>query len=61
VVDPKEIRKNWNEENLINHLYKDKKNENHHLTFILLKNIGEALIKKAVELSEFKKALRYFL
>jgi 3-dehydroquinate synthase len=57
VTDPKEIRKNWNEENLISHLAKDKKNENKNLTFILLKKIGDAFIQKDVKLEEFKKIL----
>ncbi|MBU6140154.1 MAG: 3-dehydroquinate synthase [Proteobacteria bacterium] len=56
-TDPKKIRKDWNEENLISHLAKDKKNENKNLTFILLKKIGEAFVQKGVELQEFKKIL----
>jgi 3-dehydroquinate synthase len=60
-TNPKKIQKNWNEENLIAHLYKDKKNENQNLTFILLKKIGEAFVKKAVDLTDFKKVLREFL
>lgn len=57
VTDYKKIRNMWNEENLISHLYKDKKNEGGNLTFILLKKIGAAVIKKSVELNEFKKIL----
>ncbi len=57
IVDYKKIRKTWNEENLINHLYKDKKTEGENLTFILLEKIGAALIKKSVALFEFKKVL----
>lgn len=57
VTHHKKIRKNWNEENLISHLAKDKKNEHKNLTFILLKNIGEAFISKGVQLEEFKKTL----
>ena len=57
VTDYKKIRSSWNEENLISHLYKDKKNEGGNLTFILLKKIGAAVIKKSVELDEFKKIL----
>lgn len=60
-VDPKQIRQSWNEENLINHLYKDKKNENQNLTFILLEKVGFALVKKSVALLEFKKVLHQFL
>lgn len=57
IIDPEEIRQNWNRQNLIKHLYKDKKNEGGNLTFILLAKIGEAIIKKSVELSEFEKVL----
>lgn len=60
VIDPKEIRKSWNEENLVSHLYKDKKNEGGNLTFILLNKIGGAQIKKSVSLMEFKKVLHEF-
>lgn len=57
VTNYKKIRSDWNEENLISHLYKDKKNEGKNLTFILLEKIGTAVIRKSVELSEFKKTL----
>lgn len=57
VTDPKKLRKNWNEENLLKHLAKDKKNESKNLTFILLKEIGDAFIQKAVPLQEFKNCL----
>jgi len=57
VTNHKKIRKNWNEENLISHLAKDKKNEHQNLTFILLKNIGDAFVSKGIELQEFKKTL----
>ncbi len=61
VIDLKKIRQSWNEDNLVNHLYKDKKNENHNLTFILLEKIGKACIKKSVPLDQFKKVLREFI
>lgn len=61
IIDPKKIRKEWNVENLILHLFKDKKNENQNLTFILLDRLGNGLIKKAVSLVEFKKTLTEFL
>jgi 3-dehydroquinate synthase len=61
VTNPKKIRKKWNEKNLIKHLYKDKKNENRNLTFILLEKLGKAVIKKSVPLQEFEKVLREFL
>jgi 3-dehydroquinate synthetase len=60
VIDPTKIRKNWNEKNLINHLFKDKKNEGKNLTFILLNNIGKAFVRKGVELKEFQKVLKDF-
>jgi 3-dehydroquinate synthetase len=50
---PKDIRTNWDEKNLAEHIYKDKKVENKHLTFILLKEIGDCLIKKDVDISHF--------
>lgn len=61
VIDPKKIRNSWNLENLVKHLYKDKKTEGGNLTFILLKNIGAAVIKKSVALEEFEKVLKKFV
>jgi 3-dehydroquinate synthase len=61
VTDPKKIRKNWNQKNLVSHLYKDKKNEGKNLTFILLEKLGKGIIKKAVSLAEFEKVLKEFL
>jgi 3-dehydroquinate synthase len=61
VTSPKKIRKIWDKENLVNHLYKDKKHENQNLTFILLKKIGEAAIVKEVNLHEFDKIMQEFL
>ena len=61
VTSPLQIRQNWNEENLVSHLFKDKKHENKNLTFILLKKIGEAVVEKNVELEKFKKVLQEFL
>ena len=60
-IDPKKIRQNWDQKNLINHLFKDKKNEGQNLTFILLEKIGEAVIKKSVDLKNFEKVLAEFL
>ncbi|MDX2082863.1 MAG: 3-dehydroquinate synthase [Rickettsiales bacterium] len=60
VIDPKKIRRNWNLENLIEHLYKDKKNEDGNLTFILLEKIGSAKIVKSVALADFKKVIEEF-
>lgn len=60
-IDPKKIRTKWDQENLIKHLYKDKKTEGGNLTFILLNKIGEAVIKKAVALEDFRKVLSEFI
>ncbi|OFW80931.1 MAG: 3-dehydroquinate synthase [Alphaproteobacteria bacterium RIFCSPLOWO2_01_FULL_40_26] len=61
ITDPKNLRKNWNKENLTCHLFKDKKVEDQKLTFILLERIGKAVVRKGVELKEFKKVLREFV
>ncbi len=61
VIDPLKIRKKWDEKNLVSHIYKDKKNENQNLTFILLEEIGCAVIKKSVDLKEFERVLGKFL
>jgi 3-dehydroquinate synthase len=57
----KNIRENWNQENLIKHLFKDKKIENNQLTFILLDRIGKAQIYKKISLEDFSKVLKKFL
>lgn len=61
VTDVMKIRDAWNKENLIKHIYKDKKVENGNLTFILLKKMGEADIFKSISLAEFKKNLDHFV
>ena len=61
VIDAKKIRSVWSEEDLIKHLYKDKKNEAGNLTFILLDKIGQASIDKTVSIEDFKKVLREFI
>ncbi|MDA0902669.1 MAG: 3-dehydroquinate synthase [Proteobacteria bacterium] len=48
-----DIRKEWNIENLVSHVYKDKKVEGGKLTFILLERIGCAIIKKDVDKALF--------
>ncbi|MFT4718396.1 MAG: 3-dehydroquinate synthase [Rickettsiales bacterium] len=48
------FREKWDEESLIAHLYKDKKIKNNSLTFILLKKIGESLIKEGIEIKKLK-------
>jgi 3-dehydroquinate synthase len=57
----KNIRQNWHQENLIKHLFKDKKTENNQLTFILLNKIGEAKTYKKISLENFLKVLKKFL
>lgn len=57
VLDVKKIRASWSKDNLIQHLFKDKKIENGNLTFILLTKIGAAKIVKNVALSDCKKVL----
>lgn len=44
------VRKKWNEDSLTTHLYKDKKIKNNALTFILLKKIGQYLIKEGLKI-----------
>lgn len=61
IIDPLKIRGIWDEDNLIRHLYKDKKNEEGKLTFILLCDIGKAIIKKDVHLDEFRKVLHHLV
>lgn len=57
ITDYKKIKEDWNLDNLISHLYKDKKNEGKNLTFILLEKIGGGVVKKSILLEEFKKIL----
>ncbi len=59
--DLRKIRNNWDHKNLIAHLYKDKKTEHQNLTFILLEKIGEAAVKKSVDVGEFAKVLVDFV
>ena len=61
VTDLKKLTNDWSINQLIIHLYKDKKVENKNLVFILLSEIGKALVKKDVALSEFEKVLKEFL
>ncbi len=61
IINPNKIRSNWHKENLIQHIYKDKKNENNKLTFILLESIGKAVIKKNVDINDFLKILNEFI
>lgn len=61
VIDAKKIRNYWNKESLVNHLFKDKKNENQQLTFILLEAIGCSVIRKAVDLDDFLDVLVEFV
>ncbi len=59
-TSPKDIKnhnKVWNIDRLVGHLYKDKKVESKNLTFVLLENIGQAVIKKAVSEQIFLKVV----
>lgn len=56
-ISHKNIRQNWDVNNLVRHLYKDKKVENGNLTFILLDEIGSPLIKKDVKEALFIRAV----
>ena len=60
-TSPNQVRKEWNIANLLSHLYKDKKVKNNQLTFILLKEIGEAFIQDNVEENTFLRVLNEFL
>ncbi len=60
-TDIKKFKENWSLANLVANLFKDKKNENRNLVFILLNEIGQAVVKKDVELSDFEKVMREFL
>ena len=57
----KNIRKSWDVNNLIKHLFKDKKIENNELTFILINDIGSGIIEKKVSLEIFLKTIKKFL
>jgi 3-dehydroquinate synthase len=45
---PRDIRADWDANRLLAHMYGDKKAENGTLTFIVLKNLGEAVVVKDV-------------
>lgn len=60
-ISPTQIRSSWNLKNLSSHLYKDKKNQNQNLTFILLNGIGHALIKRSVVYADFLRVVNIFL
>lgn len=61
ILNPMLIRQSWNKNQLISHIFADKKNENQQLTFILLEKIGSAKIVKNVDLSEFVKIIDEFI
>lgn len=60
-TSPKEVRKSWNKDELLSHLYKDKKVQNNKLTFILLNKIGNAFIQKDVQEELFLEILKDFI
>jgi 3-dehydroquinate synthase len=59
--DLQKIKTVWNRQNLVSHLYKDKKTEGQNLTFILLEKIGKAVIKKSVSVENFLEVIEFFL
>jgi 3-dehydroquinate synthase len=58
-ISANQIRPSWDIENLSKHLYKDKKTENKNLTFILLKEIGNAIVQKSVPYADFLKLTKF--
>lgn len=60
-LDLKKYRQEWSINNLKIHLYKDKKIADQKLVFVLLKEIGCAIVKKDLAIEEFEKVVNYFL
>ncbi len=60
-IDLLKIQKNWDKNNLKNHLYKDKKTQDGKLTFILLEKIGSAFVKKNIDAQEFLNVVDNFI
>ena len=60
-LDIKKYRQEWSINNLKIHLYKDKKIEDQKLVFVLLKEIGQAIVKKDLAIEDFEKVINYFL
>lgn len=61
ILDIAEFGFEFKKENLVRHLFKDKKVENNQLTFILLKKIGESFVEKSIDVKEFEKVINEFL
>lgn len=61
VIDPMKLRDSWDMRRLTSHVFKDKKTEKGNLTFILLNKIGEAVVKKGVDLVHFEAVLDEFV
>ncbi len=57
---PKIATVNWNAEVLLAHMYQDKKVDQGHLTFILMKQIGHSFITQNVEKSDIIQVLNSF-
>jgi 3-dehydroquinate synthase len=55
------FRQSWLVDNLVQHLFKDKKNQHKQLVFILLDKIGRAKIIKNVDLQLFIDVLKDFI
>jgi 3-dehydroquinate synthase len=56
-TSPQQIAQKWHIDNLLKHLYKDKKVKNNQLTFILMKGIGQSFIKENVSENLFLEVL----
>lgn len=61
IIDAKKYDFSFDKDKLIKHLFKDKKVERGNLTFILLNKIGEAFIKKSVDVKDFERVLLDFI
>ena len=57
-TSPLDIRKNWDTEQLIRHMYGDKKVDNGKLVFILAKGIGKAFLCKDVTETALRQLLK---
>ncbi len=57
ILSLKDLRRKWNLENLRKYIFKDKKNQNGNLTFVLLEKIGKAVVRKSVPFEVFDKVL----
>ncbi len=59
-LDLKSIKHSWKKSKLVKYLAKDKKSQNNQPRFILLKTIGNAVIKKFESTKEFEEVIQQF-